>query len=73
MNDEFMASVQKVVANAIAKQADKEIEKQKEAFAKEMEKYKGEVVGRIVNGLRVVREMDPTGKALTIQIVLKGE
>lgn len=64
MTDEFMASVQKMVTEAIEKQADNE---------EEMQKCKGEIVGRIVNGLRVVKKYDTAGRELTIQIVLKGE
>lgn len=73
MTDEFMASVQKMVTEAIEKQADNEIEEHKKAFDEEMQKCKGEIVGRIVNGLRVVKKYDTAGRELTIQIVLKGE
>lgn len=72
-DNEFMEMVKKIVANAIEKQADKEIEMLKAEFEREMKRYKGEVVGRIVNGLRLFHKYDTVGRELTIQILLTGE
>ena len=72
-DNEFMAMVEKTVANAIEKQADKEIEMLKAEFEREMKRYKGELVGRIVNGLRLSHKYDAVGRELTIQILLTGE
>jgi hypothetical protein len=72
-DNEFMEMVGKTVANAIEKQADKEIETLKAEFEREMKRYKGEVVGRIVNGLRLSHKYDPIGRELNIQILLTGE
>lgn len=72
-DNEFMETVGKTVANAIEKQADKEIETLKAEFEREMKRYKGELVGRIVNGLRLSHKYDPIGRELTIQILLTGE
>ena len=55
MEDKFMESVQQMVARAIEAQADKEIEVQKKRFEEEMEQYKGELVGRMVNSFRLMR------------------
>lgn len=71
MEDNFMESVQEMVARAIKAQADKEIEVQKKRFEEEMEQYKGELVGRMVNAFRLVRQYAPDGKSVTIAIVLK--
>lgn len=72
-DNEFMAMVEKTVANAIEKRADEEIERLKKEFESTMKRYKGEVVGRIVNGLRMSHKYDPVGRELTIQILLTGE
>lgn len=71
MEDKFMESVQEMVARAIKAQADKEIEVQKKRFEEEMEQYKGELVGRMVNSFRLMRQYAPDGKSVTIAIVLK--
>ena len=71
MEDKFMESVQEMVARAIKAQADKEIEAQTKRFEEEMEQYKGELVGRMVNSFRLMRQYAPDGKSVTIAIVLK--
>lgn len=71
MADKFMELVQEMVARAIEKQADKEIEAQKKRFEEEIEQYKGELVGRMVNAFRTVRKYSPDEKSVTIKIVLK--
>lgn len=71
MEDKFMESVQQMVARAIEAQADKEIEAQKKRFEEEMEQYKGELVGRMVNAFRLMRQYAPDGRSVTITIVLK--
>lgn len=73
MDNEFVAMVEKTVANAIEKQADKEIERLRKQFDASMREYKGELVGRIINGLRMSHKYDPIGRELTIQILLTGE
>ena len=73
MEDKFMESVQEMVARAIKAQADKEIEVQKKRFEEEMEQYKGELVGRMVNSFRLMRQYAPDGRSVTITIVLKEE
>lgn len=70
---DILTAVQAAVRKALAEAASEEIEKQKHKFESEMGKVKSELIGKLVNEIRISAIRDPMGFQPVIQIVIRGD
>lgn len=69
---EILLAMQEAVRKALAEAANKEIEKQKHRFECEMGKVKSELIGNLVNEIKIAAMHEMPDDRYVIQIVLKG-
>ena len=71
--DDILLAMQEAVRKALAEAASAEIEKQKHRFECEMGKVKSELIGQMVNHIRIQAKHELPSGEYVIQIVLRGD
>ena len=70
---DILLAVQAAVRKALVEAANEEIEKQKLKFECEMGKVKGEMIGKLINGIQIRATNDLPGARPVIQIIVGGD
>lgn len=69
---EMLLAVENVVRQELNRVANEEIEKLVHKFRCELGKHKGEIVGKLINGIEMLSTKDLASNSVIFQINIKG-